>query len=506
MNTPPSVADAIPSVNPQSFTNGYHDGHDAPTAEMYRQLDEQIQPVTLEPEAEHEPDEAEPLTLLDEAEQLPEDRETTWTFALDNIERAADLSAGNLLRYFEILHQRGVPRESIRRELKPAVRKSANTSKTGVTWVDYVEAAGRRGYTFRENILEDTLEVRGEPISDSLEAEILSYLHADGLRSADVARRAFRTSARQNQYHPVRRYLESLTWDGKDHIAKWASYFEDKHEPVTQEDGTQRSVFHTFMYRWLICAAARAYRPVQNFMPVWAGTQGKGKSTCASWLCPLPEMFIAEPIKPDVIESSRYLVTKWIWEAGELGTTLRKADREALKLFITKADPTYRPAFGRYILNKPALASFIGTVNPEGSLLNDPTGSRRFAVIELTKLDWGYEAVDVNQLWAQAYALYRRSEPFYLNPTERKVQEQINARFQAEDPFEGMLRKDFNIDPEKSEWYMHTGDILMKLGKKSDDRSAAMKLASTLRLMGLERERRQQIWGYVGIQWKDTFG
>ncbi len=138
---------------------------------------------------------------------------------------------------------------------------TANETKaTPITWTDYVQAAKELGYSFRLNELDDSVEVNGRRMDDVTEAELLSRLHTKGLKSADVARRAFITDAAQNRYHPIKQYLESLEWDGNDHIAALARYFTDAHDPILYANGTQRRVIHTWLHRWIIGAVAKIYR------------------------------------------------------------------------------------------------------------------------------------------------------------------------------------------------------------------------------------------------------
>lgn len=188
---------------------------------------------------------------------------------------------------------------------------------------------------------------------------------------------------------------------------------------------------------------------------------------------------------------------------------MRRADREALKAFVTLQEATYRPAFGQYPLRKPALASFIGTVNLEGELLNDPTGHRRFWPVNLTSIDWAYSAnIDIHQLWAQVYALYRTGEPWQLTNEERQVHRQITATYEVEDIIEGHVREWFDIQPGNADYYTHTTKILDVLKNpnranvKGSDTAIQMRLATTLKKLGLEKQKRNNQWGYVGIKQK----
>jgi predicted P-loop ATPase len=396
-------------------------------------------------------------------------------------------------------------------QVDDAKNKSKRTKQPGYTWTDYVAAAERLGYAFSLNDLDDRIEVNGERLTDVAEAELLSYLHAEGLKQAEVARRAFVTAAARNRYHPVRRYFEALQWDGRDHITHLANHFTDNHPPITYTNGTQRTVIHAWLLRWLIGAVAKVLEAgrAQNSMLILDGAQGKGKSYFAKWICPLPELQFEGAIKPEDKDYFGYLTSSLVWEVSELGATMRKTDQEALKALITMQDATWRPSYGRHPLHKPAMASFIGTVNFDGELLSDPTGHRRFHPVELTAIDWGYSTtIDVNQLWAQALALYRKGEPPQLTQEERAVHQVICERYAVEDVLTGYIHQWFDVRANDNTLYTHTATIIDHLrthaGAKGTDRSMQMRLASTLNKHGLRKERRNDMSGYVGIEPRET--
>jgi hypothetical protein len=452
--------------------------------------------------------------LLEDLASIGDDRDDLTFYALDSVPQLAELDAHGFASFAAQLVSSGLPSEWVRRELRPAVNAVKKNQSNSKTWTDYVEAARTLGYSFRLNDLSDTVETNGERLTDVHEAVLLSKLHALGLRNADVARRAFTAAAAQARYHPVKEYLEGLQWDGKEHIGKLARYFSDKHDPITYADGTQRTVFHAFFHRWLVGAVGKVYNPTecQNPMLILAGGQGKGKSYFVKWLCPLPGLHIEEAIRPDDKDFTGYLTNHWVWEVGELGSTIRKADREALKAFITRQDATFRPAYGRHALVKPALASFIGTVNPEGALLADPTGHRRFWPVELEKvgesINWRYaQEVDVNQLWAQAYALYQAGESWQLSTEERAAHADIVELYEVEDILAGYVLEHFQVEPGNSDLFTYSTTIIDTLrtyaGVKGTEKGLAMQLSTTLTRLNLNKERRREgnnpRWGWTGI-------
>lgn len=271
-----------------------------------------------------------------------------------------------------------------------------------------------------------------------------------GFRGMEAVKDAYTMDAYHNRYHPIRDFLDSLTWDGADHIARLAEHFTSPDNPIAYPDGRQLKVFHAFLKRFLIGAVAKVYERGQNITLTLAGPQGIGKSYVASWLCsPMRDYFNEGQLDPDGKETDRRLAKTWIWEIGELGATTRRADVNALKNKLTQQDVTFRVPYGHYDVTKPVLTSFIGTVNPDGKgFLIDKTGNRRFAVANITGIDHSYSSsMNARQVWAQAVALYRAGETWRLTVEETATQNTINAEHQAEETIDMIMPTLFFLQP-----------------------------------------------------------
>ena len=379
---------------------------------------------------------------------------------------------------------------------------------------DYFKALDGLGYVFHMNQCDDSIEVNGEQLSDGLEAEIQNQMRDIGYTNKTRVLDAIVAYARQQSRHPVKDYFSGLTWDGMDWIRKLSDYGTDKHTLITYADGSKERVFHIGLKRWLIGAVAKVFETGvlggQNIMLVLDGGQDLGKSTFVHWLgSPIPAMFYEGPIRPDDKEHLRYLAIKWVWEVAELGSTTRKADRESLKDFLTKSSVTFRVPYGKHPIQKPALASFIGTINNEAGFLTDTTGNRRFFTVGLTSLDWAYlKTIPVDQLWAQAYALYKAGEPWRLLPEENRKRNEINQGFEVEDPVESWILEYFDINPNKvndPNWSTPSSEVASELSSRGYSDSTtriSMQVANTLARLGLQRDdsKRPRVW--LGIRKK----
>lgn len=379
--------------------------------------------------------------------------------------------------------------------------KTGAKGEQGPQSAEYLEALDELGYTFTMDDTTDTVLVNGRAINDVTEAEIKTRMRDHGYREVNVIADAFLAWAGRNRVHPVKEYLSSLEWDGQDHIFKLASFVQDGHEAdygqVYSDVGyTGNTVFYTWLYRWLLGAVGKVLNREQNIMLVLDGPQDIGKSYLVNWLGDVigqpGQFFVEAPINPDDKDVWVRLMSKFVWEVAELGSTTRRADREALKNFITVKTVTVRKAYGRYDTIKPAMANLVGTVNNEAGFLTDPTGNRRFLSCKIASLDWRYASqVDPGQVWAQAVALYRNGERGRLTADERRLQNVINDGYMIERPIEGLFWKYYEVD-RASEVWIPSMDIITHLegmGLKGSQVQNLKELAAALDGLSVRKKR-----------------
>ncbi|NJO82655.1 MAG: hypothetical protein HC828_07410, partial [Blastochloris sp.] len=366
------------------------------------------------------------------------------------------------------------------------------------------------GYHFRLNLCTDDLECNNAPLTDIVAAHIRTHMRDTGHRGMEAVDDACIVAAARHSYHPVCDYLDSLHWDGQDHIAALAAHLHCPDEPVCYANGSARGLLHTYLLRWLVGAVGKAFDQRQNAMLVLAGEQNIGKSAFVSWLCGgLPGYFIEGPINVADKDNDVRLMSKFIWEVSELDATTRKADVSALKAFITKGIVTVRKAYGKRDTVKPALASMVGTVNDATGFLTDETGNRRFYAVHVSHIDWSYRHLDVDQVWAQAVALYRAGEPWRLLPEEVQRQTEQNRLFEAETPMEGWILKHFDLTGDPAD-VLTAADIFDHLRTKGVQRQGtrgdAMGLSAVLRRLGVVKDRlgKDRARVYLGIAPRET--
>jgi len=371
---------------------------------------------------------------------------------------------------------------------------------------DYIKAILATGIDLKLNDMSDRMEIvrKGtdlSPITDFDDSIILGRLLDMGMRNESYMRKSMHALAARNRYHPVREYLESLRWDGQNHFDRFMSFL-DMPSPLAT----------VFWRKFLIGSIAKVLDGEQNYMLVLKGAQYKGKSQLVRWLCPLPNLFHEGPINPENKDHLILLIENWLWEVAELDGTTRRAAVSALKNFITMRNVGVRVPYGRYAINKMAAASMIGTINDDGTgFLIDKTGNRRFAVVDVRHIDYDYETVDKNQLWAELYAAYLAGESGKLTVHEQEVQREINEQQMTVSPLEELLLTHFTLDPSRTEKFMPTMRILEQLetlGLRGDQFKNKMELTTVLTSRGLKQVQRRHEGdrprGFEGIWYNDS--
>jgi putative DNA primase/helicase len=368
-----------------------------------------------------------------------------------------------------------------------------------------IERLRTLGYEFRLNLCTDTVEVNVRSISDIVAAKIRMQLRDIGLaKKIAAAEDAYVAEAEKNAYHPVRDYLDSLKWDGGNHIAALSDCLESSDPPVVYRDGSRVPLHAVYLHRWLVGAVAKVYTGSQNPMMVWDGGQGIGKSTLAHWIgSGLPGYFIEGPINVSDKDSDIRLISRWVWEVSELDATTRKADQSALKSFITKEVVTVRKAYGHHDIIKPAMASLIGTVNNTSGFLADESGSRRFMITKLDRISLRYKDLDVNQVWAQARALYQEGEGWILRGEEAAAQRARNNEYEVESTLDDWLDKYFIFDRAHDK-PISLVDVIDAMGidgmrLSGSEKAQAMELARVLSRKGARKVETRAGKRWIGL-------
>lgn len=236
------------------------------------------------------------------------------------------------------------------------------------------------------------------------------WLQAAGINvKVGEAADAVEAIAAENQFHPVRDWLDGLEWDGVKRVGTWLTYYL----------GVERSVYSEAVgQRWLLSAVARIIRPgcKADHCLVLEGDQGRGKSSALRAL--VGDEWFTDEIG-DLGGKDAAMQTRGIWliELGEL-EHLSRQEVGRVKAFLSRATDRFRPPYGRRLIVAPRECVFAGTVN-DRQYLKDETGNRRFWPVRVgPSIDLAAIRAERAQLWAEAVQLYRGGASWWLNSRE----------------------------------------------------------------------------------------
>lgn len=248
------------------------------------------------------------------------------------------------------------------------------------------------------------------------DAALYSIIQTDyGVKNRNDYFDAIKNVSMRNKFHPVRDILDSLEFDGKEHIRSLLPDY------LGVED-TEYS--DQVMRLWMLGAVARVYEPGCKFdyTMIFTGPQGLGKSTFLKMMALNDSWFNDSLDSLDSDKAAQSLMGSWIVELAELKSLARTAGGvESVKRFLTAVQDKYRVPYERRADIFLRQCVFAGTTN-KSDFLQDETGNRRFLIIQTgvnkpAKSLFVPEAIeDMKAAWAQAVHIWKTEQPELLLP------------------------------------------------------------------------------------------
>ena len=273
--------------------------------------------------------------------------------------------------------------------------------------------------------------------TDSDDANLRVWLEKNyGLTGKEKIADALTAVLTRHSYHPIRDYLNGLTWDGTPRLERL----------IIDYIGAEDTELNRVMTRKHFTAAVtRVFKPgcKYDYCLVMTGPEGAGKSTLLNKMG--GQWFNDSITTTEGKEGMDQLRRAWIIEMGELAS-IKRSDVESIKAYLSKRVDIYRAAYARRTAEHPRQCIFCGTTN-EALFLKGDNGNRRFWVIAvdptLRKYSAWQDAIDRDrdQLWAEAMHYYQQGEKLYLDDRLEAQAKQRQAEYNDDhdDPLADML-------------------------------------------------------------------
>ena len=274
------------------------------------------------------------------------------------------------------------------------------------------------------------------------DSALFSVLQSDyGLNNRNDYFDALKNVAMRNKFHPVRDLLNSLQWDGQEHIKGL----------LPDYLGAEDTEYTYQVWRlWMLGAISRIFQPGCKFdyTVIFQGRQGIGKSTFLQLMALNDEWFNDSLDSLDSDKAAQSLMGSWIVELAELKSLARTAGGvDSVKRFLTSTQDKYRVPYERRADIFLRQSVFAGTTN-KNDFLQDETGNRRFLIVqtgvnEPKKNLFDSEAMsDIKAAWAEAVHIYKTENPKLLLPEScRKQAEELQAESMSDDGKLGIIQE-----------------------------------------------------------------
>ena len=301
--------------------------------------------------------------------------------------------------------------------------------------------------------------------------------------------------ANQKAYNPVKKYLKKAykkfkATKGADELTKLLQTITYA-EHYSIED---RLFNEKMIIKWLISGVKMGMNDGSfnaEFTIVFKGKQGIGKTRWFRAL--IPKEFLVDffkdgvqldlSSKDSVIQATSY----WLCELGELGGTMRKSDRDALKAWLTSTHDEFRMPYSRKAEKFPRRTFFASTVNDD-EFLRDATGNRRFIVIDVEALNHTHN-IDVDLLWGQIVAMYLQRENTHLNQEEIKLNNDRNKVYFVKSDEQLIIEDILPLNQPMEKWgYITSTALCNYLEEKHGKKLSPQRVGRALTSMGFEQE------------------
>ena len=321
----------------------------------------------------------------------------------------------------------------------PETAKNSEIDKGGTTRkpskIDEIENFLLNNYEVRINVITNTIEKRpktsNEPFTAINDTQLKYELFKAGYTKFDGELKALLGSEVIHKYDPFKEYFGQLpvyTYTEPDYIKQLCTYVQ------TNDQTWFEIMFKKMLVRVVSQALGMPQFNKQCFTLV--GKQGDGKTSFFDFLVPpaLRSYYKKNYDFHGGRHSKFSLVQNFIINLDELAQFDKKDLNNEFKATLSENYVKYAPLFSSTEVSFARRASFVATTNKH-DFLSDETGSVRWVIFEVSSINHdnggasGYAQIDIDRVWAQAYALFMRDFKGDLTPDDISQNEILNRRF-----------------------------------------------------------------------------
>jgi len=374
--------------------------------------------------------------------------------------------------------------------------------------IKQVEVFLRKSYTFRKNVITQQFEYKKNSDKEFLPMDPDSIYRS--LKHANISYPlnqliSLLQSDFIEDHNPFIEKFQSLPkWDSvTDHIGELASYVV----------ATKQSFFQQQFKKTLVrCIACSLYGVVNRIVFVFVSEKQEiGKSSFIRFLNPFDTKYYTESPLRDNKDSEFRLVENMIYNLEEL-SSLNSLEVNSLKAIISKAVIKERRPYARYEVEAPRRYNFFGSTNKEEFLTD--VSNTRWLCFTIEDIDWEYsKKVNMDQVWAQAFALYHQGFEYQLTREEQAIREQVNRSHEVRSNESDLITKYFTVINKTNKFaeFMSLTDIedYIQNQSKRPLKMHRMALGRAMTQLGFVGDRKKingsQVRGYwVGIAARDS--
>ena len=267
------------------------------------------------------------------------------------------------------------------------------------------------------------------------------------------------------------------------------------------------SVFAEYFKKWFVGIIASLFdtQVVNHEILVLIGPQGSYKTTWFNNLLPvgLQQYFYVKSNNNRITKDDMFTLTEFAIICLEEIDEMRPAELNQLKAMVTMKNVNEREAYGHYKEHRPHIASFCGTSN-NVHFLSDPTGNRRWLPFEVESIDDPYaNPVDYDEVYAQAYALWKEGFHYWFNAGEVNAVNAHNVDFEVPNLEQELILTRFRLPmPGEECIFVTTAYILNQISGGIKQILSPTKIGIAMKMAGFELVRTASQRGYRVVELK----